>query len=110
MSCEATITKEHKMKTYVDFDKALEDFRDCGGAMNYCDGLWFIGTAQAIGEMTTSSAKYCTEYALTMGGMSEGAIERELQDWVDPDSCGADAENDPEETLTEVEGDAIWAQ
>jgi hypothetical protein len=26
------------------------------------------------------------------------------------DSCGADAENDPEETLAEVEGDVLWAQ
>jgi len=97
------------MKTYREFEKALEDFRDCGEAMNYFDGVWFVGTVRDIGGMT-SPAKYCTEYALTMGGMSEGAIERELQDWVDPDSCGADAANDPEETLTEIEGDALWAQ
>jgi hypothetical protein len=27
-----------------------------------------------------------------------------------PDSCGADAENDPEEELTELEGDTLWSQ
>jgi len=27
-----------------------------------------------------------------------------------PDSCGADAANEPEEELTELEGDALWSQ
>ena len=26
------------------------------------------------------------------------------------DSCGADAENEPEEVLTELDGDALWLQ
>jgi hypothetical protein len=27
-----------------------------------------------------------------------------------PDSCGADAANEPEEELTELEGDTLWSQ
>jgi len=69
------------MKTYRDFKKALEDFRDCGEAMNYYAGLWFVGTAQSIGEMTTSSAKHATEFALAIGGMSKEEIREELADW-----------------------------
>ena len=30
--------------------------------------------------------------------------------YVELDVCGDDAENDPEETLTELEGDTLWSQ
>lgn len=73
------------MKAYKDFDKALENFRILGGAMNYCEGTWYVGSLEVVDEMTNDNctARYATERALTMGGMSEGAIERELDGWTD---------------------------
>ena len=77
--------KEKKMKAYKDFDKALEDFRRFGGAMNFCDGTWYVGSYEAVDEMINDdcTVRYATELALAMGGMSEAAIQRELDGWTD---------------------------
>lgn len=77
------------MGTYKNFDEALKDFRESGGAMIYygpsSDGpaCWEVTDIMSAIEMVGPShtPRYATELALTMGGMSEGEIQRELEGW-----------------------------
>ena len=71
------------MKTYSTFNDALEDFRSADGAMNYdqIDKRWGAGETEEIAGLSDETPKTQTEYALTMGGMTETEIANELSDW-----------------------------
>lgn len=69
------------MKYFEDFDKALDYFREIGGAMNYDHPGWHVGGAGEIEEMATCSAKEATANALLMGNFGVEHVEEELADW-----------------------------
>ena len=90
------------MNWFHDFQEALAEFRDGGGAILYAknpaDGrfAWQVGPADLIGKRAADSlptdyigrrdaidrtAKKATEYALAQGGMTDREICDELADY-----------------------------
>ena len=62
------------MKNYEDFNEALKELYESGGAMNYCMPvlhgevpLWQVGTVEEIQEATGIDAEQCTKRALKYG-------------------------------------------
>lgn len=71
------------MVIYADFQEAVHAWRKSGGAMNFYDGIWQVGTAIEVAESTGHSARYCTEHALFEGGMSDDQVRHEMADFED---------------------------
>jgi hypothetical protein len=74
------------MKYYSDFDQALTEFRESGGAMLYDEPGWHVGDAVEITEMVNwdgdaKTLRDVTEYALEMGKLTGEEISRELAYW-----------------------------
>lgn len=89
------------MKNFDDFEAALAEFAESGGAMNFCDThlpgerkIWQVGTPEEVNEATNDDVtpRYATEKALREGGVSESQIADLLEGWIDDD----DDEEEPE--------------
>ena len=82
------------MKHYSTFKDAYRAWRDSGGAMNYWTPIsaterqvyvgpeWQVGTVLEIEAATGNTARYCTEAALSEGGMTARGIAHAMEGWV----------------------------
>lgn len=74
------------MRLHHEFDDALADLRDNGGAMNYTSAnstgpeSWQVWYAEEFREMDYDPY-VCTLAALQAGGMSASEAYEELADW-----------------------------
>lgn len=73
------------MKIFREFDEALSEFRQSGGAMNYdqVDNSWAVGEYEEIAELSDYSPRIQTVFALHAGGFDDEMTETELSDWQD---------------------------
>jgi len=83
------------MKQHADFDEALAEWREVGGAMNHQQPTphnsesWEVWQSLSdLEEAVDCSAKTATVTALRAGGMTEQQIATEMEDWQDEDSGG----------------------
>ena len=78
------------MQFYRNFAKALEDFREGGGAMlvlapaaygEHC--TWQVGEFHEIAEATDQAPKDATRRALVAGGLCDDEVDAEMAEWSD---------------------------
>jgi hypothetical protein len=77
------------MSMHPNFDEALAEFRQSGGAMNYHCAMpdapeaWQVCDGKELEEQIEGTAREATESALAEGGMSDDEIAAELSDWAE---------------------------
>lgn len=78
------------MKTFHNFQDALQTFQTEGGAMRAritrskpAKTVWLVGTYGEIQRRIVRNPKECTIEALGLGGLCEERILREMKDWID---------------------------
>jgi hypothetical protein len=72
-----------------DFQDALADWRESGGAINYLSATsdepqgWEVVGGVELAERITCTVRQACVLALEAGGMTEGQITTEMRDFVD---------------------------
>ena len=78
------------MRTYRNFDEALEDFRAGGGAMmvvppvsRQADCTWHVGEWAEINDASDGDPRQATKRALVAGGLCDDDVDAEMAEWND---------------------------